>query len=168
MIDVDKMKIAFATTPLCQQAWAAKETAESPVMLCAVSALVSGAGVEPSLIYLMHEKDTGNSITYDWHEHFAGPIMEATYGIPWDVTQQFPGLFDSQENEWRGVQAILALCERHNMGELHEQAIEEDAERFPQHGPAAKDGVLFLNRVITPPNYGVTMTVSDDWYAVFK
>lgn len=139
MIDVEKMKIAFATTPLCQNEWAAKDTAESPVMLCAVSALVSGAGVEPSLVLLMHQKDNDNSPTFDWHEHFAGPVMEAAYGIPWTVTQQIPLLFDDQENEWRGIQAVIALCETHNLGELHESAIWEDISRFPQHGPADSD-----------------------------
>jgi hypothetical protein len=127
MIDTDKMKAALAATPLCQGAWTEKD-GDNPTMLCAVSAMVSFAGVQPDLIKKMADTLGGE----EWFRLFAAPVLTADYGIPYNVANRIPRLFDSQENEWRGVTEVLALCERCNMEELHADAIYEDGVRFPQ------------------------------------
>jgi hypothetical protein len=128
MIDTDKMRAALAATPLCQNAWTEKG-GDNPTMLCAVSAMVSFAGVQPDLIRTMANALGGDQ----WFQTFATPVLLAEYGIPLDVAFKIPRLFDAQENEWRGVTEVLAMCEAHNMEEMHEAAIYEDAIRFPQH-----------------------------------
>ena len=145
MIDTDKMKAALAATPLCQRRWTEGD-GSAPTKLCAISALVSFAGVQPDLIATMARKETedvyvsagwgwGHARVPRWVATLALPVLKAVYGIPERVGVKFPGIFDAQENEWRGVQEVLALCEQHNMSETHAEAIAEDAVRFPQHGP---------------------------------
>lgn len=134
MIDTDKMRAAYAATPLCQSAWTKKD-GNNPTMLCAISAMVSYAGVQPDLIDKMVDVLGAER----WFSRFASPVLESEYGMPHDVACEVPALFDHQENEWRGVQAVLDLCERHNMNELHLEAISEDRWRFPQYGPATSD-----------------------------
>lgn len=128
MIDTDKMRMALAATPLCQAAWTMKD-GNNPTMLCAVSALVSFAGVQPDLIHRMNEALGGS----EFFESFAAPVLEAEYGIPYRIASHIPGIFDKQENEWRGVTEVLDMCERFNMDVLHDEAIYEDRFRFPQH-----------------------------------
>lgn len=147
MIDTDKMKAAFAATPLCQAQWTLKDDNGGPTKLCAISSLVSFAGVQPDLIQKMQEvsveapavwKQVGISEVVpipEWVHTLALPVLRAVYGIPQDVAARFPSLFDQQENEWKGVTAVLGLCERHNYGEMRAEAIEEDRQRFPQLGP---------------------------------
>jgi hypothetical protein len=128
MIDTDKMRAAYAATPLCQKDWT-KRDGSNPTMLCAISAMVSFAGVQPDLIHTMV-----NALgAHDWFYRFAVPVLQAEYGMPSSVAAHVPTLFDRQENEWRGVQAVLDLCDSINMQEMHTTAIQENAERFPQH-----------------------------------
>jgi hypothetical protein len=128
MIDTDKIRAALAATPLCQNNWTKKE-GNNPTMLCAVSAMVSFAGVQPDLIDTMANALGGE----EWFRSFARPVLLAEYGIPSYVAECIPRVFDRQENEWRGVTEVLALCEQHNMDQRHAEAINEDAQRFPQH-----------------------------------
>lgn len=152
MIDTDKMKTAFAATPLCQMQWTQKGANGGATKLCAISALVSFAGVQPELIHKMSATEdqtvwlqSGFALgsVPAWVAHLALPVLRAEYGIPRDVGVQFPPIFDKQENEWQGVVEVLALCERHNAEEMYVEALGEDAVRFPQHGPdMAHTGML--------------------------
>jgi hypothetical protein len=146
MIDTDKMKAAFAATPLCQHNWTHRDgNSATPTKLCAISALVSFAGVQPDLIQTMQDRETegavaamtvmGAAFAPRWVADLALPVLQAVYGIPREVGAMFPSIFDAQENEWKGVTEVLAMCETHNMTERHADAIREDAARFPQHGP---------------------------------
>lgn len=147
MIDTDKMRAAFAATPLCQSAWTKRDgDGNSPTMLCAISALVSFAGVQPELIRKMDETEVTNvwspaangntAVVPRWVSDFALPVLRAEYNIPRDFAVQLPVIFDRQQNEWKGVQAVLDLCEKFNMDERHAAAIAEDRERYPEQYPA--------------------------------
>lgn len=157
MIDIDKMKAAFAATALCQKQ---QDSPTSPTRLCAISALVSFAGVQPALIARMQatEPETVRvevserpsdwadvqrrrpSIDHDyavmlcprWVADLALPVLQAEYGIPRRIAAQFPNLFDGEANEWRGVEAVLRLCERANRDMLHDAALQEDYARSQQ------------------------------------
>lgn len=157
MIDIDKMKAAFAATALCQKQ---QDSPTSPTRLCAISALVSFAGVQPALIARMQatEPETVRvevserpsdwadvqrrrpSIDHDyavmlcprWVADLALPVLQAEYGIPRRIAAQFPNLFDGEANEWRGVEAVLRLCERANSDMLHDAALQEDYARSQQ------------------------------------
>lgn len=109
MIDVDKVKAAFAATgTLCQGTFYKAPSGVSPAALCAVSALTAYAGMHPDLIgkFCTSQKS---------FERFSWPILEVEYGIPLSVAQQIPLLFDNEENEWRGVSAVIKMCEEYNV-----------------------------------------------------
>jgi hypothetical protein len=113
MIDTDKMRAAYAATPLCQNQWVKKD-GNNPTMLCAISALVSFAGVQPDLILKMEMALPNFGGPTGWYSVFAKPVLFAEYGMPGHVADKIPGLFDGQVNEWEGVLAVLDLCERYN------------------------------------------------------
>lgn len=126
MIDTDKMKAAYAATPLCQNHWT-KKNGTNPTMLCAVSALVAFAGVTPDLLAKMSDKLSGSEFV-----DFCGYVLDVEYGIPQDVSAEFPDLFDAARSEWRGVSTVLLRCEQSNTDELHElhaEALREDGSR---------------------------------------
>ncbi len=151
MIDTDKMRAAFVATPLCQFAWTKKdEDGNKPTMLCAVSAMVSFAGVQPELIHKMASSDS-------WFKKFARPVLKAEYGIPKSVAKAIPRIFDEASNEARAVAAVLSICERHNMDEMHWSAIVEDATRYPQHTCAEPTLAFWTGGEFTA---GVTFTVN--------
>lgn len=154
MIDTDKMRAAFVATPLCQHAWTKKDDDDDkkPTMLCAVSAMVSFAGVQPDLIHKMATSDS-------WFKKFARPVLKAEYGIPKSVAKAIPGIFDHAPDEARAVAAVLAICERHNMDELHGYAIAEDAMRYPQH-TCAEPPMTLSQHFIDFPAGAITFTVT--------
>lgn len=147
MIDTDKMKAALAATPLCQGRFTRTDGDGTATKLCAISALVSFAGVQPELIAKMDAEGAAVPVQVGWATMYAPawvaalalPVLRAEYSIPREIAIQFPGIFDKQENEMRGVVEVLALCERYNMDEQHTAALAENAMRFPQESPV---GVL--------------------------
>lgn len=160
MINLDKMKAAFAATPLCQKQWTHQDSPTAPTQLCAISALVAFAGVQPSLIALLQSTESEQvrvevserpcdwadaqrrrpSSDHDyavmlcprWVADLALPVLLAEYQIPRHIAAQFPNLFDGASNEWRGVEAVLRLCERYNRDLLHVEALDEDRVRSGQ------------------------------------
>lgn len=153
MIDTDKMKAAFAATPLCQHNWTQRGEGGGATKLCAISALVSFAGVQPELIHTMASTETQTILTATpqtgaaavprWVADLALPVLLAVYGIPREIGVMLPPIFDKQDNEYKGMLEVLALCEQRNMDEQYDAAITEDAARFPQHDPAASDHYYF-------------------------
>lgn len=98
-----------------------------------------------------------------WVVDLALPVLWAEYGIPRQLAVQFPQLFDKQENEWRGVEEVLALCERYNMDCLHEEAIAEDAQRFPK---PIHSFTFDVSCQITPFGFDAAMKAFGDWTTV--
>lgn len=121
MIDTDKMKAAFAATPLCQKQFVRlSKDGVGPSAMCAVSALVSFAGVQPMLLHKMLDECLATGA----FSGFVAPVLRAEYGIPREITFAIPDLFDGHENEYRAVAAVLARCEAYNT----EEAARKEAE----------------------------------------
>lgn len=119
MIDIDKVKSAFAaTSKFCQKDWHKPSDGGGQSALCAASALVAFAGVHPDLIAAM-KKRAGDVTGFagsmaDTFNGFIAPVLDAYYGIPAGVSMSIMGVFDGQENEWKGIEAVIALFENHN------------------------------------------------------
>lgn len=124
LIDVDKVKQAFAASTLCQNKFFKPGTEVDPHMLCAISAMVVYAGMTPEL--------WGTLVTdAETLETFAKPILWKQYGIPGGLFSQIIWVFDHAGNEWEGVIKLIEMFEGCNMVALHVEALCEDRLRFP-------------------------------------
>lgn len=121
MIDIDKVKAAFATTAaFCQQTFYKKDAEDKPAALCALSSLVSAAGVHPDLIGKFA------STNYRALTTFFGPVLEVEYGVPPHLMRSVASAFDRETNEFRGIEAVLRLFENFNKTEAERQKAQVD------------------------------------------
>lgn len=108
MIDIDKVKAAFATTTkFCQNSF--HRPTDGGVAVCAVTALTVYAGMDIDLVGKFVRSDWmggvmgGNSKFFA----FAAPILEIEYGISREVAKRIVTCFDDEENEWKAVTAVI-------------------------------------------------------------
>lgn len=105
-INTDKMAAAFAAMPLVQKAWTKRGGGDEPTHLCAISACVAYAGVQPALIKRM--MDLGELFTY---EKFFLPVLASEYGIMnGATTKQIVVLFDNAPSIEVGIERVLKFC----------------------------------------------------------
>lgn len=110
-INLDRMRAAFAATPLCQKKWVLAEGEDKPSAMCAMSALVVYAGVQPRLVLKMIQKEW-QPRQFLWL--FAVPVLKAEYNLPKDIAQRIPSVFDAAPSTEEGTRAVLAMCEEYN------------------------------------------------------
>jgi hypothetical protein len=108
MIAIDKVRTALQATPLRQGTWVTASYSGEPTLMCAGSALIVYAGVQPSLIYELV------SSPIDFWECIAKPILHLHYGIPGGVADRIPSTFDAASGPAAGIEDVVALCERAN------------------------------------------------------
>lgn len=111
MIDVQKMRDAFAATPdLKPGKWVQYAPAGQRGGVCAVSALLIHAGVSYELLRsLAHTMGSGG-----WLETLARPVLAVAYGISLDHAKHIVCIFDRTPNEWDGVRNVIAFAESVN------------------------------------------------------
>lgn len=115
MIDIDKVKAAFAaTSKFCQKDWHKPSDGSEPAALCAASALLAFAGVHPDLIAVMRDRARATGTMATAFSSFMAPVIDAYYGVPYSVAFNIMTTFDSEVNEWKGVEAVITLFENHN------------------------------------------------------
>lgn len=111
MIDIDKVKAAFAqTAAFCQQSFYQKKDGDTPAALCALSSLVSAAGVHPDLIGKLAKSQSALTT-------FFGPVLEVEYGVPRHMMSSVANAFDNEPNEFKGINKVLSLFEKYNKQE---------------------------------------------------
>ena len=112
MIDVQKMKDAFASTPdLKRGRWVTYTADGARGGVCAISALLIHAGISYELLRAVVER----SGVENWGVvEFVGPVLAAAYGISHEHTLHVVHMFDNTPNEWEGVQRVITYAEQVN------------------------------------------------------